>query len=335
MRYLSLIKIVVSVLLSIGFATYLIFQQGRPEPVAKIVTTFGLASNNPIICNLGSIYFPDATSLNTLYLKNDTNQDIDLKLISKSCGCINVPEALKAAVGETVPISMRITNYARKHGKQRIQLSYATNKLDRVVTIEIDYNSLVPVHCETSTFYPDIGKAGVADVILESSLHMDLEIPKLSDKSYSVVSFKNISERDRKQYLLQLSYPAIHSSGECHLHFTFANAEYNTTIPVAFIAMDKYVIRNLTSSKQSASAIRTIADIIVQRYDSKAFAITKVDVPSGIEATYVKAVAKVKHVIQLQPNSSWDTERSSSLLTIETDMTDQSQTKYTFYIHKP
>jgi hypothetical protein len=73
----------------------------------------------------------------------------------------------------------------------------------------------------------------------------------------------------------------------------------------------------------------------VQRYDGKAFVLTKVDVPNGIEATYEKDVAKVKHVIQLQPNSSWNMERTSSLLTIETDMIDQSQTKYTFYIHQP
>lgn len=295
--------------------------------------TIDVTSEKPQVIDLGDVQFNSNTTDITLHFLNSSDSVVNLKLIGKSCSCINLADTISIQPRDRITQQISVGNYGRLSGKQRIRIDYVCVDQDKVIPLQIDYNSVVPVLCRTATIYPVQQTAGTFDLEIESTSKVPLSRPTLGHRLFEIVDFKIINgAKIPHRYRLTLQHQPL-EPGSIHLDYVFRLPDnVSISVPLSVIVRELYIVTNKVQHDGSSNF--KDATINISRWDGRPFRITAAETDSEIIVDY-DADSRKKHVLKAKPGTNWNSDSVKFTMQISTDSNDMNRIKHHVFVYKP
>jgi hypothetical protein len=284
--------------------------------------------------NLGKVQFNGNLAKVSFHLLNNTDNILTLTKISQSCACTAIPESVDVPAKSTVSVPFQIANHGRVSGKQRIRLEFKCESLNKVIPVDLQYESIIPVLCRLNTFYPIQQTEGVATVEIESTLDNELEKPAIDNSLFAIIDFQLVKKDGKPfRYHLKLKYPPL-DPGCIELPLVFKVSGENIVVPLAFVTRELYQVSSDVSYGSDPSSLFTKATLLIKRWDGKPFCIKKVITKEPVVVSHDVA-PKRKHQLIVIPEKGCDSRLIRFTLEIITDCEDLSKIETTCFVYKP
>lgn len=330
--------LVTLLVLSSLLAVYLLVTLDPLHASAKITankwdSTIDVTSEKPQVIDLGDVQFNTNTTDIILHFLNSSDSAVNLKMIGKSCSCINLADTISIQPRNKITQQITVGNYGRLSGKQRIRIDYACADQDKVITLQVDYNSVVPVLCRTATIYPVQRTAGTFDLEIESTSKTPLPRPTLDHRLVEIVDFRIVNDTSIPyRYRLTLRHQPL-EPGSIHLDYVFRLPDnVNISVPLSIIVRELYIVTNKVQYEDKSNF--KDATINISRWDGKSFRITEAKTGTDISVEY-DTDSRKKHVLKAKPRNNWISDSDKFTLDISTDSNDMNRIKHHVFVYKP
>lgn len=295
---------------------------------------FDLTSERLHVGDLGNVQFNGNLAKVAFQLQNKTDKDQTLKLISKSCACFELPQTITITSNSTISVLLQVANHGRLSGKQRIKLEYLCESLNRIIPVQLDYNSVIPVICRTNTIYPIQQTPGIASIEIESTLDLQLDKPVLNNSLFSIIDFQSVKSDSKPfTYLLKLKYPPLNAS-TFELPMVFKVSGQQIDVPLSVVTRELYQVSSDVKYESERGSSFTKATLTLKRWDGKPFCITKVNSKDHVVIEHDRE-PKRKHLLIVEPGEHWDSMAMNFTLDITTDCEDLQNVSTTCFVYKP